>query len=364
MNTNNLLKFRVRNFRSVNDSGWIANEEITCLVGINEAGKTNLLLPLWKLNPANGEDIIPLSDYPRSKYADYNSTEGKEVFISAEFNISDEFAQEIADIEYWDKDTLKVVRVHRKFNSEYEIEFPNSKIEKIETEIFLSWLPEIEEKTSEDDNTNKVIDILHQTVEEIKKNKEITQELISKLLVNLKIDIEDNQTTSTHKEFIETCEKVQDSLQEDELVTDEELNKMVLAYIPSFIYFSDYGSLDAEIYLPDVINQLNTLKQQKLTENKVTDKANAKARTLKVLFEFVNLEPNEILALGQEHQNRNPQHIIEETKKKEVFCFILHHQNSQKNLKSGGNRGTIISDLKLTEITLKFGLMMVEEKIG
>ena len=44
-----LLKFRVTEFRSVLDSGWIEVENITALIGTNESGKTNILLPLWKL---------------------------------------------------------------------------------------------------------------------------------------------------------------------------------------------------------------------------------------------------------------------------------------------------------------------------
>lgn len=48
-----LDSFRVTEFRSVQDSGWIDAEQITALIGTNESGKTNILLPLWKLNPAN-----------------------------------------------------------------------------------------------------------------------------------------------------------------------------------------------------------------------------------------------------------------------------------------------------------------------
>ncbi len=46
-----LVKYQVTNFRSVEDSGWIDVSDVTALIGENEAGKTNLLLPLWKLNP-------------------------------------------------------------------------------------------------------------------------------------------------------------------------------------------------------------------------------------------------------------------------------------------------------------------------
>ncbi len=63
-----LTQFHVTNFRSVMDSGWIDCDDITSLIGINEAGKSNLILALWKLKPARieGESVIDsLHDMPR-----------------------------------------------------------------------------------------------------------------------------------------------------------------------------------------------------------------------------------------------------------------------------------------------------------
>jgi hypothetical protein len=64
-----LTEFKVEDFRSVVDSGWIAAERVTELIGVNESGKINLLLPLRKLNPAHEGELKPTSDYPKSKYA-------------------------------------------------------------------------------------------------------------------------------------------------------------------------------------------------------------------------------------------------------------------------------------------------------
>ena len=50
---------------------------MTALVGVNESGKTNLLLPLWKLNPARDGEIIPTSDYPKAQYAAIRAKPGK-----------------------------------------------------------------------------------------------------------------------------------------------------------------------------------------------------------------------------------------------------------------------------------------------
>lgn len=68
-----LKSFRVTNFLSVLDSGEINVEDIACLVGKNEAGKTSLLKALYKLNPIRTEDadFNVTDDYPRLEVADY-----------------------------------------------------------------------------------------------------------------------------------------------------------------------------------------------------------------------------------------------------------------------------------------------------
>jgi hypothetical protein len=68
--------------------------------------------------------------------------------------------------------------------------------------------------------------------------------------------------------------------------------KLVVESIPSFVYYSNYGNLDSEIYLPHVIENL---KRKDLGQ-----KEQAKARTLKVLFDFVKLSAEEIQEMGQD----------------------------------------------------------------
>lgn len=48
-----LIRFRVTNFRSIKDSTWIDCSDVTNIIGINEAGKSNALLALWNFNPIN-----------------------------------------------------------------------------------------------------------------------------------------------------------------------------------------------------------------------------------------------------------------------------------------------------------------------
>jgi predicted ATP-dependent endonuclease of OLD family len=63
-----LVTFRILNYRSINDSGDIAVEKLTSLVGRNEAGKSNLLVALQTLNPAGGpQDLSQIKNFPRHR---------------------------------------------------------------------------------------------------------------------------------------------------------------------------------------------------------------------------------------------------------------------------------------------------------
>lgn len=87
-----ISKIKIHNFRSVQDTSWIEISKLTCLVGKNEAGKTNFLTPLWKFNPAindSASKLNPKNDYPRANYANFKGDKNllNEPFVSILFNL-------------------------------------------------------------------------------------------------------------------------------------------------------------------------------------------------------------------------------------------------------------------------------------
>ncbi len=88
-----LAQARVRNYRSVRDTGWFDVEDAkTILVGPNEAGKTVVLEALRRINaPAGVRGFEPLRDYPRKLYnADIQSggrDPAKTPVVSARFRL-------------------------------------------------------------------------------------------------------------------------------------------------------------------------------------------------------------------------------------------------------------------------------------
>lgn len=68
-----LTHAQVTNFRSVDDSTQFRIDDVTCLVGKNESGKTTILQAIEKLKPVDGKAKVysKLKDYPRRHWSDY-----------------------------------------------------------------------------------------------------------------------------------------------------------------------------------------------------------------------------------------------------------------------------------------------------
>jgi len=60
-----MIRFRVQNYKNVNDTDWVNCGNLTCFVGKNEAGKSAIFRGLSKLNPSDGEKYDGLKEFPR-----------------------------------------------------------------------------------------------------------------------------------------------------------------------------------------------------------------------------------------------------------------------------------------------------------
>lgn len=225
-----LIRYCVTNFRSVKESGWIECDDVTTLVGINESGKSNLLLALWKLNPARDGNIDILHDMPVSKLSTYRQTPEKIKFISAEFEIDKESSDQIfATTKYKFEEQSKVL-VSRYYDGNYKFEFPGG-------------YPKMFDESALIDSE------------------------------------EDPEAQKQEKEDLFDEKKLYDAIKNE---------------LPKFVYYSNYGNLSSKIYLPNVIKWLNGKAVQGIEVNE------DQVRTLRVLFDFVDLNPEEILELGKD----------------------------------------------------------------
>lgn len=310
-----LKQFRVKNFRSVGDSGWIEAEKVTALIGVNESGKTNLLLPLWKLKPARDGDIQPTSDFPKTMFGDIRSNPGSYYFIEADF-LTEDHAPAIAAKAGITKEAARIVRVTRFFDGGYLVEFPECEHETAVSRA--SIIAEIEACAEriesghalkqESDLQPRLVAGLREIVANIPEKETLTPANLKLLKRQIAALIpEESAKTSA---IVPLATQLLDLLADTETRVSapqpgdrEGVMELVVDAIPSFVYYSNYGNLDSEIYLPHVVENLK--------RDDLGSKEAAKARTLKILFSFVQLQPEEILELGREFidihgQSREP----------------------------------------------------------
>ncbi|HEY1791266.1 MAG TPA: AAA family ATPase [Verrucomicrobiae bacterium] len=90
-----LTKFRVQDYRCINDSGWVELDDIAVIVGKNESGKTSLLKALWKLNPFRHEPYKIDREFPTGRRKEKSI---EKTVVTAEFSLSTDEIEKIGAI--------------------------------------------------------------------------------------------------------------------------------------------------------------------------------------------------------------------------------------------------------------------------
>lgn len=301
-----LKRFKVKNFRSIEESDWVYLGDNTCLVGTNEAGKTNLLLALWKLKPANSEPIVPLDDFPRHLYSQYQAdNHSNDVFILADFILADDLQEELATDLKCDKEQIETVLVQRKYDGGYYISFPYTKIDSFDPSRLSTLLAKFNKKINSYEHFIKEDKELKASVQsfidnqiEIFSQKEV---VFVEDIESFKIELVEYKKIFGRKKnlpdffdgnLLHPLEFFLNAFKGNPISPTSEIRKKVLDSLPNFVYYSDYGNLDSEIFLPRVIEDTR--------RSDLTESARAKARTLDVLFKYVKLSPQEIYELGND----------------------------------------------------------------
>lgn len=325
-----LRRYRVTNFRSVGDSGCLELDHVTALIGVNESGKTNLLLPLWKLNPAGGGEIKPTSDFPKALFGAIRANPGAFQFVSAEFETGED-AKELAELAKIPVEFASTVCVGRNYDGSYTVSFPHFRPKKMEERSDIRPIvSEAKQRLSEASPPESQADLKAaalQTLSEMEEDLDGFALLTANDLIRLRDKVaaivpQDPPATSV---IVPELRKLQTSLGKRMaaiLKPDpgqiDAVRDAVLSRMPKFVYYSNYGNLDAEIYLPHVV--------ENMAREDLGAKEAAKARTLRVLFGFVGLEAVEILQLGRDFREIRDEatalRLEEESKAGKFFDFM------------------------------------------
>ena len=218
-----LTRARVTDYRSIDDSGWVDIDEVTCLVGKNESGKTTFLSALKRLNHvdvASGD--FDLKDYPRKGYVQYRRIHKKTpaVVVRVEFRLE---ADEIRQIETeYGPGIIRhpVVVASKDYSNTRMWDMEVNEEALVRHLVASAGLPEeIEERTES-----------AATIEELRTMLEGLA--IRPLGVgDLLIDINSRFKTS---------------------LKDQIAEKYLENFIPAFVYFDDYSAMKGRISIPDI----------------------------------------------------------------------------------------------------------------
>lgn len=318
-----LNSFRVTEFRSVQDSGWIEVEQITALIGTNESGKTNILLPLWKLNPADEGAINLKDDLPRDKYHIYRQKKPKPVFISAKYDLVPQEREALAKISKHSEDEFAEVIVSKDYDGNLYWEFPYE--EELDKTVLLQKAKNILQKSEDalsiaqtnDQQCTKARLIIEDALAALNSSDDIVVALNSAVEI-----LNNNEAKDTASVAYTTVNEIKSQI--SSIISECEIPNLakldsVVEYLkinmPKYVYYSNYGNLDSQIYLPQVL--------QNIGKKDLGIKEAAKARTLKTLFKFVKLDPKEITELGTESTNTLTKEQIEQISEKKKEREIL-----------------------------------------
>jgi len=121
----NLKEVRVRNYKVIDDTGWVTVDDLACIVGKNESGKTVFMQALSKLNPSYGSgEYVPFEEFPRHRWPKYKGRHEDDPapVASARFHLDDEEQAQIEN-EYGELEG-KEVTVTKNFANELHWDVP------------------------------------------------------------------------------------------------------------------------------------------------------------------------------------------------------------------------------------------------
>ena len=283
-----LTSFRVKKYRSIEDSGEIhVDENITAFVGKNESGKTNLLRALTKLNNTQDTTFDALVENPVWYF---NKVDPEEVFITATFRLDDVERKKVEEVLGIVLDEIKF-SMNRNMKLTCEINSVDTttdflKIDKHYFQPVLRILRSLDETIllQIGKNKNEIITLFNSLRNDYKDKYNTTSDISIDKLQNKMNELE--QFFNSLPDTISNKQEFQSQYQQIHLHIQKNLPEAIISYLterlPNFIYFENTKIIDGQIYLPTFINNLNSnnLKESEIITKTLLNLAELNAESL------------------------------------------------------------------------------------
>ncbi len=286
------LRFRVRNYRNIDDSGWVPLDRVTAFVGRNESGKTSLLKALNRFNPGTGERCDAQRDFPRDRYmGEYvarNSTGAEWPVCSIEFALSESVRADIATILGRDRDLPQTVTVTRHYDGSLAFSYaPAIADQPLRPDPLLDALGAVAPADGDGERTAMLAAWADAWRERLREAGDLRGPSGRGLLEALGRDIADLGETDGGVRFADLAETLAPMLRAPHgSRVGGHVDALVERHLPVLVYFESYGVLDSAIWLPEFL------------EGRRRDNPDARVRTADALFRLVGLDPQDIARPG------------------------------------------------------------------
>lgn len=249
-----LMSFRIRNYRSVFDSGLITTDKLTAILGRNESGKTNLLSALCSLNPAEKFSALDkIKNFPRNRRLE--ECEDTTDVVYSNWDLTDNEIAELAAV-YPRAKNNRTVTISRGYGDRRYVGFANlesfsfdsSAIKKKLKKLLLNVENIIDETALEDEEKNSLITVFRTSINELVpsdvENYRVWSSRVSgKITIVLKlIEKHDIVIKEENEEFLDFLDELHSNIINDDTLS-QKARDWVVKKMPVFIYVDEYPEL-------------------------------------------------------------------------------------------------------------------------
>jgi ABC-type cobalamin/Fe3+-siderophores transport system ATPase subunit len=265
----NLESFRIRNFRSINDSGDIDVSRITALLGRNESGKTTLLIALNTLNPAEGfKALNPTKDFPRHRRLTECSDDTE--VVSTSWRLTPDERKELGQL-LPRAESLTHVRVGRRYGANKgtwvgldlpALEFNEANIQNKVSKIVAAV--KVASETVDADKATSLVaaaDAFSESLAKTTKMKAWASNASPALATLRQAIVRANATlTENQEQDITGLESLARSIGGDD-EAQQKARSWVAGKLPIFIYLDEYPALDGHQNVNSYVQRKNQNQQ-------------------------------------------------------------------------------------------------------
>lgn len=284
-----MTRFRVQNYKNVNDTGWVNCSDLTAFVGKNESGKSAIFRGLSKLNPSDEEKYYGLKEFPRRRYTiDFKKRDWP--VSSVEFQLSKDESQELSEICPLLKNVKSLICT-RYYSWELDVDFssrpalPDISYRKF-LKLLKKWHSKIEKFTAPEGKGEQFVPIKKSLLQfftnkiQQGQQQDPAEEVETSLVDDVRNTVMSNITQEWQKEkFGQVINEIGQFRNDLEVIDQiDEAKQWVKDNLPKFIYFFEYNVIESGIHIPNFIQQL---KQ---------NPSAPRLRATKCLFEHVGLD--------------------------------------------------------------------------